>query len=109
LGFARNGDYNAYAGALRLVTWACWSARPSGQRCCETPHSRVEYTWRQGGATTSTYIQLQHEAQDKIDTESAARGSFGPVGALAWLAVGLPFGIGLFIALQKAAGLIGIW
>lgn len=52
--------------------------------------------------------QLQHEAQNKFESESAARGSFGPVGALAWLAVVLPFGIGLFIALQKAARLIGI-
>ncbi len=37
--------------------------------------------------------------------ETAARGSFGIGGALAWLAVGVPFLIGVYIALQKAAGL----
>ena len=37
--------------------------------------------------------------------ESAARGGFGGVGVLAWLAVGIPFLIGLSIALQKAAAL----
>ncbi|HZZ91595.1 MAG TPA: OFA family MFS transporter [Usitatibacter sp.] len=39
------------------------------------------------------------------DASSAARGSFGLVGVLAWLAVGIPFLIGVGIALQKAAGL----
>ena len=37
--------------------------------------------------------------------QAAARGGFGSIGALAWLAVGIPFGIGLYIALQKAAAL----
>ena len=47
---------------------------------------------------------LQHEgAAHEADT--AARGRFGPLGAVAWLAVGLPFAIGLLIALQKAAAL----
>ncbi len=39
------------------------------------------------------------------DAATAARGSFGVVGALAWLAVGVPFLIGVWIALEKAAGL----
>jgi hypothetical protein len=50
---------------------------------------------------------LQHEAapSSSADAESAARGSFGVVGVLAWLAVGVPFLIGVYIALSKAAGL----
>jgi MFS family permease len=47
---------------------------------------------------------LQHE-DASVDAETAARGSFGVATALAWAAVGLPFAIGLFIALQKAAAL----
>jgi MFS family permease len=35
----------------------------------------------------------------------AARESFGLIGVLAWLGVGVPFAIGLFIALKKAAAL----
>jgi MFS family permease len=48
---------------------------------------------------------LQHEDRIAVGADSAARGSFGVVGMLAWLAVGIPFLIGLFIALQKAAAL----
>ncbi|MEO8006627.1 MAG: MFS transporter, partial [Betaproteobacteria bacterium] len=49
---------------------------------------------------------LQHEGQLAAgQAETAARGRFGMSGALAWAAVGIPFGIGLCIALQKAAGL----
>jgi MFS family permease len=48
---------------------------------------------------------LQHEDRVAAGAESAARGSFGVVGMLAWLAVGIPFCIGLFIALQKAIAL----
>jgi MFS family permease len=50
---------------------------------------------------------LQHEAagSTSVDAASAARGSFGAVGVLAWLAVGIPFLIGVYIALSKAAGL----
>lgn len=48
---------------------------------------------------------LQHEDQKAAGAESAARGSFGVAGVLAWLAVGIPFCIGLFIALQKAVAL----
>ncbi len=47
---------------------------------------------------------LQHE-DATADVEAAARGAFGVVGVLAWTAVGVPFAIGLFIALQKAAAL----
>jgi MFS family permease len=36
---------------------------------------------------------------------SPAASGFGVAGALAWLGVGIPFAIGLFIALQKAAAL----
>jgi hypothetical protein len=48
---------------------------------------------------------LQHEGFVAADAETAARGDFGLIGVLAWLAVGIPFAIGLFIALQKAAAL----
>jgi MFS family permease len=47
---------------------------------------------------------LQHEAAT-ADAELAARGGFGLTGLIAWLAVATPFAIGLYIALQKAAGL----
>ncbi len=48
---------------------------------------------------------LQHEDRVVGNVETAARGSFGGTGVLAWLAVGVPFLIGLVIALQKAAAL----
>ena len=48
---------------------------------------------------------LQHEVTATREARGAARGSFGLGGGLAWLAVGVPFAIGLSIALQKAAGL----
>ncbi len=45
--------------------------------------------------------------EDKVsaNAETAARGGFGIGGALAWLAVGVPFLIGLYIALAKAVAL----
>lgn len=49
---------------------------------------------------------LQHEDRIAADAETAARGSFGIGGVLAWVAVGVPFCIGLYIALKKAAALI---
>ncbi|MBS0321788.1 MAG: OFA family MFS transporter [Proteobacteria bacterium] len=39
------------------------------------------------------------------DAQKAARGAFGIGGVLAWLAVGIPFLIGVWIALAKAAAL----
>jgi MFS family permease len=48
---------------------------------------------------------LQHEDRVTADAETAARGSFGIGSALVWVAVGIPFLIGLYIALQKAAAL----
>jgi MFS family permease len=48
---------------------------------------------------------LQHEHVSAAEAQSAARGSFGVLGAAAWAAVGIPFAIGVFIALQKAAAL----
>lgn len=48
---------------------------------------------------------LQHEDHTAAGAELAARGHFGILGVLAWLAVGIPFCIGLLIALQKAAAL----
>jgi MFS family permease len=48
---------------------------------------------------------LQREDRISGSAATAARGSFGVGGVLAWLAVGIPFFIGLYIALQKAAAL----
>ena len=47
--------------------------------------------------------RLAHETLSDPRAETAARGGFGIVEVLAWLAVGIPFLIGLWIALQKAA------
>jgi MFS family permease len=47
----------------------------------------------------------QREDAVSADAQGTARGQFAIAGALAWLAVGVPFAIGLFIALQKAAAL----
>jgi MFS family permease len=48
---------------------------------------------------------LQREAGGTERSENAARGRLGPGGYLAWLAVGVPFLIGLYIALEHAAAL----
>jgi MFS family permease len=48
---------------------------------------------------------LQHEVGAAADSQTAARGNFGALGSLAWIAVGIPFLIGLYIALKKAAAL----
>jgi MFS family permease len=48
---------------------------------------------------------LQKEDGVAANAETAARGRFGVGGVLAWLAVGIPFLIGLYIALAKAAAL----
>jgi MFS family permease len=48
---------------------------------------------------------LQREDRAVARAEAAARGGFGVIGVLAWLAVAIPFCVGLFIALQKAAAL----
>jgi MFS family permease len=50
---------------------------------------------------------LQHEARAVAGAEFAARGGFGLAGLLAWLAVGVPFLIGLYIALTKVAVMFG--
>jgi hypothetical protein len=47
----------------------------------------------------------QREDMAAGDAATAARGSFGALGVVAWLAVATPFAIGLYIALQKAAAL----
>jgi hypothetical protein len=48
---------------------------------------------------------LQREDRTAGVSETAARGPFGVVGTLAWLGVGIPFLIGLYIALAKASAL----
>jgi MFS family permease len=49
---------------------------------------------------------LQHEDRMVGNADTAARGSFGIGGIIAWVAVGIPFGIGLLIALEKAVVLL---
>jgi hypothetical protein len=49
---------------------------------------------------------LQHETQAAVaNAEQAARGSFGIVGVFAWSLVGIPFLVGVWMALSKAAAL----
>ena len=48
---------------------------------------------------------LQHEDRSAAGAEAAARAAFGGLGVVAWLAVGIPFAIGLYIALQKGLAL----
>jgi MFS family permease len=49
---------------------------------------------------------LQHDVSaSESSLQAAARGGFGVIGVLAWLAVGIPFLIGVWIALAKAAAL----
>ena len=48
---------------------------------------------------------LRSEDRTATKTQTAARGSFGVGGVLAWLAVGVPFLIGLFIVSTKVAAL----
>jgi MFS family permease len=50
---------------------------------------------------------LQHEGRSVSGADTAARGSFGASGLLAWLAVGIPFAIGLYIALTKVVAMFG--
>ena len=51
--------------------------------------------------------QLQHEKRAANAAAVSARGGFGASGTVAWLAVGIPFLIGLYIAIAKAANLFG--
>ncbi len=48
---------------------------------------------------------LQHDRSGGAAAASAARGQFGALGAVFWLAVGIPFLIGVWIALSKGAAL----
>jgi len=48
---------------------------------------------------------LQHEDVSASDAQMAARGGFGPLVAVAWAAVVIPFAIGLWIALRAASAL----
>jgi MFS family permease len=48
---------------------------------------------------------LQREVAFEGGAEKAARGSFGIGGVLAWLGIGIPFLIGVAIAIQKGAAL----
>lgn len=48
---------------------------------------------------------LQHDSGVAANADTAARGRFGLGGVLCWLGVGVPFLIGLYIAIAKAAAL----
>ncbi len=47
----------------------------------------------------------QKADHDVVAAQAAARGGFGVGGILAWLAVGVPFLIGVWFALDKARAL----
>ena len=49
--------------------------------------------------------ELQHEHRTAGLAHAAARGKLGGLGVVAWLAIGIPFLIGVLIALEKAAAL----
>ena len=49
---------------------------------------------------------LQHDDHAAGQVHTIARGALGMTGSVAWLAVGIPFLIGLYIALTKAAALL---
>ena len=49
--------------------------------------------------------ELQNDSGVAANAETAARGQFGVTGVLCWLGVGVPFLIGLYIAIAKAAAL----
>lgn len=48
---------------------------------------------------------LLHEDRIEANAETAARGSFGIGGVIAWLAVAIPFFVGLYLALKPAMAL----
>lgn len=48
---------------------------------------------------------LSREKTTAADAQSAARGTFGIGGVLAWLGIGIPFLIGVWIAISKGAAL----
>ncbi|MDE3122686.1 MAG: OFA family MFS transporter [Paracoccaceae bacterium] len=50
---------------------------------------------------------LQHDKTGGAGAKTAARGEFGAGGVVFWLAVGIPFLIGVWIALAKGAALFG--
>lgn len=50
---------------------------------------------------------LQREDRVASGAQDAARGPFGVAGVIAWLAVGIPFLIGLIIALTKVVAMFG--
>jgi hypothetical protein len=56
--------------------------------------------------------ELAHEralVQENVTADTSgevARGTFGVPGVLAWLAVGIPFLIGLYIAIERAVVLL---
>ena len=87
----------------------------SGNYSCEDLNSKIRDVLESVGARADEHIMseeeltreraLQHEPGVAVDASGAARGEFGVRGMLAWLAVGVPFLIGLFIALRKAAAL----
>ncbi len=81
------------AGLLLIGLLLNWMIRPVHEK----HHMDEEHLAREKA--------LQHERQGGEGAHTAARGSFGALGLVSWLAIGIPFLIGVFIALQKAAAL----
>jgi len=72
---------------------------------CNTFVKPVDSKYWMSDAELARERSLQREDRVTTDAALAARGGFGIVGVLAWLGVGIPFFIGLYIALTKAAAL----
>ena len=89
-----------YDGTLYIM-----AALLAGGLLCNLLVRPVDKKYHMNAAELAREQAKQHESRGIGDAATAARGSFGPGGALAWLAVGVPFGIGLWIAVQKAAAL----
>ncbi len=96
-GVAHNLIYDrtlySLAGLLLVGLLLNWMIRPVHEKY----HMDEEHLAREKA--------LQHERQGGEGAHTAARGSFGALGLVSWLAIGIPFLIGVFIALQKAAAL----
>ena len=72
---------------------------------CNSLIKPVDHSLHMTDAELEGERRLQHDSGVSSHAQTAARGAFGITGVLAWMAVGIPFLIGLYIALAKAAAL----
>jgi hypothetical protein len=72
---------------------------------CNSLIKPVDHSLHMTDAELESERRLQRDSGVSSDAQTAARGAFGITGVLAWMAVGIPFLIGLYIALAKASAL----